>query len=35
MILSCIGDMIIEHSSGGNSTKALLASEMKNMEVRI
>lgn len=26
-MLTDIGDMIIEHSSGGNSTKVLLASE--------
>jgi len=34
MILSFIGDMTIEHSSGGNSTEALLASEMENMKLR-
>lgn len=33
MILSFIGDMTMEHSSGGNSTKALLASETENTQL--
>ena len=35
MRLSDIGIMTMEHSSGGNSTKALLTSEMENTIVRI